>query len=174
MTVSQALTKSLRINTENPTESAPIVDVGIGIVVRRTASKYQTSGPGASGAYDILITRRPEHTVYGGYWELPGGKAEPGEAIEDCIRRELLEEVGVSVEVIRTLPEVVHAYAHATVRLHPRLCRLTPDSPAPRNLHVEEHLWTPLSQITNHRFPEGNAAIIASVEIALRGGIALL
>lgn len=144
-----------------------IVDVGIGIVLREIPSASQTSDPVPTPTYDILITRRPDHTVYGGYWELPGGKAEPGEAIEDCVRRELSEEVGVSVEVIRTLPDVIHTYKHATVRLHPRLCRLAPGSPEPRNLHVAEHRWSPLSEIKNHRFPEANAHIIAALEQAL-------
>lgn len=144
-----------------------VVDVGIGIVVRETPSKIRTKTGPAAPTYDILITRRPDHTLYGGYWELPGGKAEVGEPIEDCVRRELSEEVGVSVEVIRTLPDVVHAYKHATVRLHPRLCRLSPDSAEPRNLHVAEHRWSPLAELRNHRFPEANAQIIDHIERAL-------
>lgn len=165
--MNKEVTKSHKDSAHIAVGNPEVVDVGIGIVLRETPTINRPSGRRAPPTYDILITRRPDHTVYGGYWELPGGKAEPGEAIEDCVRRELSEEVGVSVEVIRTLPDVIHTYAHATVRLHPRLCRLAPGSPEPRNLHVAEHRWSPLSEIKNHRFPEANAHIIAALEAAL-------
>lgn len=145
-----------------------IVDVGIGIVIRTVPPTSRTSSQGAGVAYDILITRRHAHTVYGGYWEFPGGKLELGEGVDDCVRRELQEEVGVQVEVIDTLPAVVHTYPHATVRLHPRVCRLAPGSPDPRDLHVVEHRWAPLDEMRRLQFPEANAAVLESLEQALR------
>lgn len=165
--MNESLTKSQNPLPQSKVGDVDIVDVGIGIVLREVPNTDRSEGASNTPTYDILITRRPDHTVYGGYWELPGGKAEPGEPIDACVRRELSEEVGVSVEVIRTLPDVIHTYQHATVRLHPRLCRLAPGSPEPRNLHVAEHRWSPLSEIKNHKFPEANAQIIEALERAL-------
>ncbi len=163
--------KSSMIETSSDAMGHAVVEVGIGIVIRDTPNVYQTEVLASRGAYDILITRRPEHTVYGGYWELPGGKAEAGEGIEGCVVRELSEEVGVSVVVIGTLPTVGHTYAHGSVRLHPRVCRMVAGSGEPRNLGVAEHRWVRMAEMGGYRFPEANAAIIAALEIALREGI---
>jgi 8-oxo-dGTP diphosphatase len=66
----------------------------------------------------VLLARRPSGKVYAGYWEFPGGKAEPGEAMAAALRREIREELGVEIE--RALPWItrVFPYPHATVRLH--------------------------------------------------------
>jgi 8-oxo-dGTP diphosphatase len=66
----------------------------------------------------VLLARRPAGKVYAGYWEFPGGKAEPGERMIDALGREIREELGV--EVARAFPWVtrVFVYPHATVRLH--------------------------------------------------------
>ncbi|MBD0393293.1 MAG: NUDIX domain-containing protein, partial [Microcoleus sp. C1-bin4] len=42
----------------------------------------------------ILIDKRRQHGLHGGFWEFPGGKIEPGETIEACIKREIMEELG--------------------------------------------------------------------------------
>ena len=45
----------------------------------------------------LLLTSRPEGKVYAGYWEFPGGKLEPGETVEQALRRELQEELGIVI-----------------------------------------------------------------------------
>ena len=57
------------------------VDVAVGVLV--------------DPAGRFLLTSRPEGKVYAGYWEFPGGKLEPGESVEDALRRELHEELGI-------------------------------------------------------------------------------
>jgi 8-oxo-dGTP diphosphatase len=44
----------------------------------------------------FLLTSRPEGKVYAGYWEFPGGKLEAGESVEQALRRELQEELGIT------------------------------------------------------------------------------
>lgn len=149
------------------------VDVGIGIVLRGMPDKKHTSGPGPAGTISILITRRKSDTVYPGYWEFPGGKSEPGEKIEDCVLRELLEEVGVTAEVFGVLSDVIHVYPHATVRLHPRLCRLAASSSAPRNLHVADHRWVQPEDLGAYTFPEANEAIVSELLGAISRGLSL-
>ena len=67
---------------------------------------------------DFLLTSRPEGKVYAGYWEFPGGKVEPGETIEQALRRELIEEIGIVIAAARPWRTVVVDYPHALVRLN--------------------------------------------------------
>ncbi|MCA9310225.1 MAG: (deoxy)nucleoside triphosphate pyrophosphohydrolase [Phycisphaerales bacterium] len=108
--------------------------------------------------------------MYGGYWELPGGKLESGESPEAGVRRELREEIGIEITILRPLTAIEHTYDHAHVRLHPLLCSLAPDSPSPADLEVAAHLWCPLDQLDNYRFPEANHRLIAEVRQLLHPG----
>jgi 8-oxo-dGTP diphosphatase len=66
----------------------------------------------------FLLAQRPAGKPYPGYWEFPGGKVEPGESAIEALKREIREEL--DVEIVSATPWVtrVHAYTHATVRLH--------------------------------------------------------
>ncbi|WP_298931251.1 NUDIX domain-containing protein [uncultured Ramlibacter sp.] len=66
----------------------------------------------------FLLTSRPAGKVYDGYWEFPGGKLEPGESVEQALRRELTEEIGVTIGAVHPWKEEVVDYPHALVRLH--------------------------------------------------------
>jgi 8-oxo-dGTP diphosphatase len=66
----------------------------------------------------FLLTSRPEGKVYAGYWEFPGGKVEPGESIEAALRRELHEELGITIGPATPWQVEIVDYPHALVRLH--------------------------------------------------------
>ena len=80
------------------------VDVAVGVLVA------------ADGRF--LLTSRPEGKVYAGYWEFPGGKVEPGESVEAALKRELHEELGITVDAVEPWKVEVIDYPHARVRLH--------------------------------------------------------
>ena len=66
----------------------------------------------------FLLTSRPVGKVYAGHWEFPGGKVEPGETIEQALRRELHEELGITIGHAEPWQVELMDYPHARVRLH--------------------------------------------------------
>ena len=70
----------------------------------------------AQGSF--LLTSRPEGKVYASYWEFPGGKLEAGESVEEALRRELHEELGITIGAVQPWKTEMHDYPHALVRLH--------------------------------------------------------
>ena len=80
------------------------VDVAVGVLI--------------DGQGRFLLTSRPEGKVYAGYWEFPGGKLEAGESVEQALRRELFEELGITIGEARPWQVEMVDYPHALVRLH--------------------------------------------------------
>lgn len=66
----------------------------------------------------FLLTSRPVGKVYEGYWEFPGGKLEAGETVEQALRRELHEELGITIGAAELWKTQMVDYPHALVRLH--------------------------------------------------------
>ena len=66
----------------------------------------------------FLLTSRPPGKVYAGYWEFPGGKLETGESVEDALRRELQEEIGITIGAVHPWKVEMVDYPHALVRLN--------------------------------------------------------
>ena len=80
------------------------MDVAVGVLI--------------DGQGRFLLTSRPEGKVYAGHWEFPGGKVEPGETIEQALRRELHEELGITIGPATPWQIELMDYPHARVRLH--------------------------------------------------------
>jgi 8-oxo-dGTP diphosphatase len=95
------------------------VEVAVGVLIRPDGN--------------FLLTSRPHGKVYAGYWEFPGGKLEPGENVEQALRRELREEIGLSIGIVQPWRTQVVDYPHALVRLH--FCKVTDWS---GELHMHE------------------------------------
>lgn len=70
----------------------------------------------ADGSF--LLSSRPEGKPYAGYWEFPGGKLEAGETVEQALKRELNEELGIQITHAQPWFSYIMRYTHATVRLH--------------------------------------------------------
>lgn len=66
----------------------------------------------------FLLTTRPAGKVYAGHWEFPGGKLEAGEDVDQALRRELQEELGIHIGPVQVWQTQVVDYPHALVRLH--------------------------------------------------------
>ena len=74
----------------------------------------------------VLAAQRSEAMRHPLQWEFPGGKLEPGESLEECIVREIREELDLEVRVIGALPAQTHINPKGMeVRLHPFRCIIT-------------------------------------------------
>jgi len=110
----------------------------------------------------VLIDQRLEEGLLGGLWEFPGGKQEPGEAIEATIARELREELAITVEVGAQLISVDHAYSHKRLRFEVHCCRWL--SGTPQALACQQWRWVEPAQLGDYPFPAANARIIAALQ----------
>src|SRR5436190_22885174 len=72
----------------------------------------------------LLITQRKRGTHLAGLWEFPGGKREAGETFEQCLQRELREELGIETTVHELVEEIVHHYPERSVHLKFFRCEL--------------------------------------------------
>jgi mutator protein MutT len=105
----------------------------------------------------FLLTTRPAGTHLAGQWEFPGGKVEPGERLDECLRRELLEELAVHVLVGREIFATTHAYPERTVELHFFECEMEGE---PQPLLGQEIRWVPRAELPVVELPEADAALI--------------
>ena len=81
-----------------------VVDVAVGVLIRPDG--------------DFLLTSRPPGKVYEGYWEFPGGKIEHGDTVAQALRRELQEEIGITIGSVQAWKIEIVDYPHALVRLN--------------------------------------------------------
>ena len=70
----------------------------------------------------ILLTQRPLEKLLGGLWEFPGGKVEEEETLQQALRREIMEELQIEVEIMDEIGVYRHAYTHFKVIVHAFLC----------------------------------------------------
>ena len=102
-----------------------VVDVAVGVLL-------QDDG-------HFLLTSRPEGKVYAGYWEFPGGKLEVGESVEQALRRELQEELGITIGAVQVWKTQMVDYPHALVRLH--FCKVWDWQGELQMREAQSHAW---------------------------------
>jgi 8-oxo-dGTP diphosphatase len=83
------------------------IDIAAGALLRKSCD----------GHHEYLLAQRPPGKVYASYWEFPGGKVEPGESFHEALKRELAEELGITVTVATPWLCREFTYPHAKVRL---------------------------------------------------------
>lgn len=97
-------------------------------------------------------------------WEFPGGKIEPGEGPEACLRRELLEELGLRVSIRRAMPPSTHRYPAFTVTLHPFVCGILAGE-----MTLNEHravAWLKPEELSAMNWTEADLAVVAAYQRA--------
>lgn len=71
----------------------------------------------------VLIAQRAPGENLAGKWEFPGGKIEQGETPQECLKREIREELDVEIEVMDFFDESIYAYHSGTIKLMAFWCQ---------------------------------------------------
>jgi len=108
-----------------------------------------------------LVTRRQQGVHLEGLWEFPGGKCDPGESLEECLRRELREELGVDGIVGDEILAATHHDAERSVELHFFACRLVGD---PSPLLGQEMRWVAREKLRSLKFPPADDQLLAILD----------
>lgn len=115
----------------------------------------------------LLCQRRPTDR-HPGKWEFPGGKVEPGETTEECLRRELREELDVEAVAGLILGETRHDYEDLSVDLV--FVAVSSISREPRNLCFAEVRWVPLESLVSYDLLEADREMASRLSL---GGVRL-
>ena len=107
---------------------------------------------------EFFVTRRQQGVHLGGLWEFPGGKCDPGESLEDCLAREIREELAVGVRVGTELFTCSHTYPERIVELHFFDCEFEDE---PTAVLGQEMRWVPKGELQNLQFPPADDELIA-------------
>jgi A/G-specific adenine glycosylase len=110
----------------------------------------------------ILVAQRRQGEMLGGLWEFPGGKQEKGENIQECIARELKEELDIHIEVGDFLITVHHAYSHFTMELHTYFARIRQGTP--RAVECAAFRWMQLEELRQLPYSKADLYIIEALE----------
>jgi 8-oxo-dGTP diphosphatase len=106
----------------------------------------------------ILVARNSRNSDHPLQWEFPGGKTDAGETAEECIVREIGEELEISVEVLVPLTPVGHDYGFKQIRLIPFICRIVQGG-LQLNNH-EEAAWIEPNDLKTLDFAEADRALL--------------
>ena len=110
----------------------------------------------------LLITQRHAASHLGGLWEFPGGKREPGETFEQCLVREIREELGVEISVGKLFEEIAHDYPEKSVRLKFFLCELISGETQPLDCAAVQ--WIEKSELAEFEFPAADAQLLEKLK----------
>lgn len=124
------------------------VDVAVGIILDRFNGK-------------VLVARRISKDTHHGKWEFPGGKINPQESAGDALKRELSEELGISVLIYERLESLVFNYSEITVNLN---FFLVPEfAGQARGLDGQKIRWVNISDLPQLDMLEANSLIIGKL-----------
>jgi mutator protein MutT len=110
----------------------------------------------------LLITRRHAQSHLGGLWEFPGGKREPHETFEQCLKREIREELAVDIGVGELFETITHAYPEKTVRLKFFIGTLLHGEPHPVECAAVK--WIGQSELDDYKFPAADARLLQKLK----------
>lgn len=106
----------------------------------------------------VLIAKRSEGGHLGGFWEFPGGKLERGESLEDCLEREIEEELGLKIKADKALMTVDYDYGSKMISLHVLNCIQLAGEP--RALQCQQIRWVDPLDLKKFTFPPPDMKVI--------------
>jgi 8-oxo-dGTP diphosphatase len=110
----------------------------------------------------ILLARRSAGEKLAGLWEFPGGKVENGESPEECLARELHEELGIGVKVGAKCAESLHQYDHGSFRIVAYFVEWLAGEPQPC---VHDRIeWVKIDEISGYELLPADIPIATSLK----------
>lgn len=106
----------------------------------------------------ILICQRSAAMKMPLKWEFPGGKIEKNESKEDCLLREIHEELGIDIAIKRALTPVKHHYSTFSICLYPFVCTLESGTLCPTE-HAQA-IWVDAADLVNYDWAEADVPIV--------------
>ena len=106
----------------------------------------------------VLISQRHPESHQGGCWEFPGGKLEEGESVQDGLRREIAEELGLQLRRFHPVKKILYHYPEKSVLLD--VWQVTEFNGEARGLEGQALAWRPVSALADEDFPPANVPII--------------
>jgi mutator protein MutT len=106
----------------------------------------------------VLVAKRPEGSHLAGMWEFPGGKKERGESTNECVEREIQEELGIKVKAEKAFMRVEHDYGSKSITLHVHNCTCIEGVPKP--LQCAEVKWIDPIDLKRLTLPPPDAKIV--------------
>ncbi len=110
---------------------------------------------------NILIQQRLSKGLLGGLWEFPGGKLKVNESLEQCVAREVREELGIEIRVGEKIIAVEHAYSHFSITLHAFRCEFV--SGRVKLSSAQRFKWVRPRELEQYAFPAANKKVIAAL-----------
>lgn len=110
----------------------------------------------------MLLAQRPPHKLLPLKWEFAGGKVEPGEDPAAAIGREIREELGCEIHLVRALPRFVHDYGRVVIEMIPFVCSLPPGAAEP---HPHEHVavaWVEPGRLLDYDLAAADLPVVAA------------
>ena len=105
----------------------------------------------------FLLTRRLDGTHLAGHWEFPGGKLHDGETLEQCLAREIREELDAEIDVGLEMLSTSHDYPERSVELRFFRCELKSE---PKPMMGQEMRWVALSDLTSVQLPPADDELV--------------
>jgi len=109
----------------------------------------------------LLITQRDHKAHLGGLWEFPGGKRELGESFEQCLARELWEELGIEVAVGELIETIRHDYPEKSVLL--KFFRCDWRANEPQAIGCPAFAWVTQAELLHYEFPAADARLLENL-----------
>jgi mutator protein MutT len=110
----------------------------------------------------LLITQRYADAHLGGLWEFPGGKRESDETFEQCLARELREELGIEVSIGKLVESLTHEYPGKIVHL--KFFRCDWRQHEPKTLGCAAFEWISAEELSAYSFPEADAQLLKTLK----------
>lgn len=140
--------KKMRAVTEKASGLSSDLNIEVAAALIRQGDRY-------------LVTQRQPRAHLALFWEFPGGKRESGETLEDCLKRELMEELGLTIEVGDLVDKASYEYPRRHVQISFYNCRILDGEPELRDCH--DFRWLRASQMDEALFPPADAQIIRKI-----------